>query len=162
MSLKTFFSIVPAAILLDRLTKHWAIIALKARPGGTMQWLPGFLGFHYAENTGAAFSAFSSGTVFITVLTAILIIAVLAFLLVNKSAGGLLRSGLWLIVAGGVGNLFDRIVYGYVVDFIEVQFMRFAVFNLADVFICVGAGLALIALFVSPSDGAGKRRAKEG
>ena len=56
-------------------------------------------------------------------------------------------------VAGGIGNLYDRIVYGYVVDFIRLDFINFAIFNPADVFICLGAGIAAISMLLSDMKG---------
>ena len=53
-----------------------------------------------------------------------------------------------MIAAGGVSNLFDRLTYGFVVDFIEFDFVNFAIFNVSDVFICVGAGLLFMALWL--------------
>ena len=51
-------------------------------------------------------------------------------------------------MGGGLGNLYDRLIYGAVIDFIEVTFVRFAVFNVADICICVGAALAMIAMLM--------------
>ena len=58
----------------------------------------------------------------------------------------LTKLSLSMVLAGGVGNLSDRVARGYVVDYIELQFMRFAIFNAADVFITVGAALLFVAL----------------
>ena len=61
----------------------------------------------------------------------------------------LLRAGLWLIVGGGLGNLYDRLTRGGVADFIELAFVRFAVFNVADICICVGAALAALGVLMT-------------
>ena len=61
-------------------------------------------------------------------------------------APGLFRAGLWLIAGGGLGNLYDRLAYGRVIDFLEPAFVRFAVFNVADVCVCVGAALAMLSV----------------
>ena len=58
------------------------------------------------------------------------------------------RAGMWMIIGGGLGNLYDRIVYGAVMDFIEPLFVRFAVFNAADIAIVCGAVLAAAAIFI--------------
>ena len=54
-----------------------------------------------------------------------------------------------MIVGGGLGNLYDRIAYGYVIDFIDLQFVRFAIFNLADVAICLGAVIAAVSYILA-------------
>jgi len=91
-----------------------------------------------------AFSLLSGHGLGLTLLTALLLAAVIAWLVSKPDEQRLLRTGLWLIVGGGLGNLFDRVMRGYVVDFIELAFVRFAVFNVADVCICAGAALAAI------------------
>ena len=79
-------------------------------------------------------------------LTLLLIAALLIWMLRHPEAGSLLRTGLWLIVGGGLGNLYDRLAYGYVIDFIRLDFVNFAIFNPADVFVCAGAVLVAIAV----------------
>ena len=83
----------------------------------------------------------------LTILTAVLIAAVVAWLSIRpEEQPKAVRVGLWLMAGGGLGNLYDRLVYGSVIDFIDPIFVRFAVFNPADAFICVGAALAFVAL----------------
>ena len=129
-------------VLADRLTKAWAAHSLTGR--GALQALPGLVNWHYAENTGAAFSSLSGRTALLSIFTAVLVGAVIAYLFLRPDTPRLMRTGLWLLAAGGLSNLFDRLAYGYVVDFIEFAFVRFAVFNVADVGICLGAGLAVL------------------
>lgn len=139
-------SVVALLLLGDRLSKLWVQEVL--RPAETMPLLPGFIRLCYAENTGAAFSAFSGATVFLSLLSIAVCIGIAAWLLYRPQCGKLLCSGLSAVLAGGAGNLIDRISYGYVVDFLELQFIRFAIFNVADICITVGAGLIFIALLV--------------
>ena len=68
------------------------------------------------------------------------------YLLTHPDTPTLERAGLWLIAGGGLGNLWDRLAYGFVIDFIRLDFVRFAVFNPADVFVCVGAGLVVLSV----------------
>ena len=82
-------------------------------------------------------------------LTAALIAGIVVMLLRHPEYTKAFRAGLWLIAGGGLGNLYDRLVYGYVIDFIEFSFIRFPVFNPADIFICVGAALMLLDTIVS-------------
>lgn len=133
---------------LDRLLK----LAMRAAlaPAGVRTVIPGVLSWAYTQNTGAAFSLLAGhGAWLLIALTALLIAAVLLWLARRPDEPRLQRVGLWLIVGGGLGNLWDRLAYGYVIDFIRLDFVHFAVFNLADVFVCVGAGLAALSLLLN-------------
>ena len=127
-----------AAALADRLTKLLAAGA----PGGAL--VPGIIDLRPVQNRGMAFSMLSGQTLALTVFTALLIAGLVGWLVARPDAPRLARAGLWLIVGGGLGNLYDRLATGSVTDFIELAFVRFAVFNLADVCICVGAALVVI------------------
>lgn len=111
--------------------------------------LGGLFAIRMTHNTGAAFSMFSGSGLFLTVSTALLIAAVALWLVARPSAQPKwARVGFWLLVGGGLGNLYDRIVYGAVTDFIHPLFVRFAVFNIADVAIVAGAFLAAGAFYI--------------
>lgn len=97
------------------------------------------IAFRYVENTGMAFSLLSERTVLLSVVTALMLIVLLTLLLSGKVKDKILCASLILVVAGGVGNLCDRIFRGYVIDYIEPLFVDFAVFNFADCLITVGA-----------------------
>ena len=124
------------AALADRLTK-----VLAARPGAL---IPGFVNITPVQNRGMAFSLLSGQTLALALVTAALIAGLTLWLLAKPDAAALSRAGLWLIVGGGLGNLYDRLTAGGVTDFLELAFVRFAVFNVADVCICVGAALVLL------------------
>lgn len=129
-------TVVPL-IILDRLTK---ILAMEYRPRQAL--IPGVIGLNYAENTGAAFSFFRSAPWLVGAVSAFIVIALTALLLTDKTLSRTARFGLWAVVAGGLGNLYDRLAYGFVVDFIEPLFIDFAIFNFADICVCCGAFLA--------------------
>ena len=131
-------------LLADRLTKSWAERTLTA----AREVLPGALAWHYTENTGMAFSLFADSPALLTAVTALLLAAVLAGILLPGKSSHAVRAGLSLVLAGGLGNLWDRIVRGYVIDFIELRFVRFAVFNVADICVCAGAGLCILVLLL--------------
>lgn len=134
--------IAAAAGIADQISKA-------AVRGGVSLRLEGLVAIRSTQNTGAAFSLFSGRTVPLTAATAVLIAVLCAWLIARPDAQPKwARVGLWLVVGGGLGNLYDRIAYGAVTDFIELLFLRFAVFNLADIAICVGAVLAAIALMI--------------
>lgn len=131
---------VAAIILLtviDRLTKYITVTTVKIN--GPKEFFFGLFQFRYVENTGAAFSSFSNNIEILTVVTLIIIIFCLILLLSKKLKPLFINICLLLVTAGGIGNIIDRICYGYVVDFIEPLFIDFAVFNFADCCITVGA-----------------------
>lgn len=140
-------------IALDRVTKRAAAAALA--PGGVKTALPGLLSWAYTENRGAAFSLFSGRSLLLILLTLALIAGLLIYLLRHEDNPAPERAGLWLVAGGGLGNLWDRLVYGCVIDFIRLDFVNFAVFNVADVFVCAGA--LLVALSALKSE-AGRKR----
>lgn len=127
------------AALADRLSKLLAA----GRPAGAV--IPGLVNLRPVENRGMAFSMLSGQSLLLSLLTAALIAGIVGWLIARPQAPALMRCGLWLIVGGGLGNLYDRLTTGGVVDFIDLAFVRFAVFNIADVCICVGAALVVLA-----------------
>ena len=129
------------AAMADRLTKL-LVAEFGPEHGGPL--IPGILNLRPVENRGIAFSMLSGKGLGLVLFTAALIAGLVAWLVAHPDAPTLLRTGLWLIAGGGLGNLYDRLAMGSVSDFIELAFMRFAVFNVADVCICVGAGLVLL------------------
>lgn len=136
--------VVVPAILADRITKIWALMET---PRFTV--VPGVFGVRFARNTGAAFSMLSSAPWLVSALSVALIIAVMAVLITDRKMDKWTRLGLWLVVAGGLGNVYDRLAYGFVVDMIEVLFVDFAIFNVADICVCCGAFLAAAAMIFS-------------
>lgn len=142
--MKKWYGFALAFFLLDRLSKEWARHVLS--PRGDMPLWPGMVGFRYAQNTGMAFSLGSGGGWMIALLGAALVVLVGAMIIWGKDFPSLTRRALLLVLAGGMGNLIDRVAYGFVVDFISLEFIRFAVFNVADMAICLGSGLAVLGL----------------
>ena len=132
-----------AVLIADRVTKRLAVSALS---GGAKTFIPGVLGWRYAENTGAAFSTLSGSGVLLILLTAALIIAAIVWYLRHRDCNRWLAAGVTLIVAGGLGNLYDRLTLGYVIDFIEVLFVKFAIFNVADVAVVCGTVCLIIGI----------------
>ncbi len=130
-------AVIAFLIVVDRLTKYIAVSTVKI--DGPQEFLFGLFQFRYVENTGAAFSSFSENTEILTVVTVVIIVFCLILLLGRKVKPLFINICLLLVTAGGIGNVIDRIAYGYVVDFIEPLFIDFAVFNFADCCITVGA-----------------------
>ena len=157
MKLKSACSGAWIALLAAAVDRVGKSLMLRHEPGEIVRVLPGIVQFRRTANTGMAFSLFSENGAALTILTAVLIAAVVAWLSIRpEEQPKAVRAGLWLMAGGGLGNLYDRLVYGSVIDFIDPIFVRFAVFNPADAFICVGAALAFVALLRDE-----RRRAKD-
>lgn len=133
-------------IAVDRITKNWAAHALAS---GDIAVIDKVLYFRYTENTGVAFSMFSDNRWVLVGITSVMLIVALAFFLSGKIKDKLELFALSLIIAGGVGNLIDRLSLGYVIDFIDVRIINFAIFNVADMCITIGAILVCIAAFAA-------------
>ena len=147
MKLKSACSGAWIALLAAAVDRVGKSLMLRHEPGEIVRAIPGILQFRRTANTGMAFSLFSENGAALTILTAVLIAAVVVWLSIRpEEQSKTVRAGLWLMAGGGLGNLYDRLVYGSVIDFIDPIFVRFAVFNPADAFICVGAALAFVAL----------------
>lgn len=141
----TIFGIA-ALVAADQLIKYFAIRFLE--PVGSAPFIPYVVKLTYVENTGAAFGSFSKYTVLLSVFTAILLGFCLYLIFSGKVQKKLPYAAFVLIISGGIGNLIDRVFRGFVVDYLDLVFMRFAVFNFADMLVCVGAGLLMIYLIV--------------
>lgn len=140
----TFFCALVAALLVavDQLTKYFVLRHLK--PVGSIEVIKNFFFLSYVENRGAAFGFLAGHRWLFMPLTAIGCFALLAFLLLYKKHGFLSRTAVTLVLAGGIGNMIDRIALGYVVDFINFPFFGY-VFNIADCCVVVGACCFIIA-----------------
>ena len=134
----------------DMWVKHWTVEVLKEV--GSMEVIPGFIALTYAENKGAAFSMLSGARWFFIVVAAIFIGILWYMYKKNYFTTWWSKLGAVMIVAGTVGNAIDRVRYGYVVDMFEVLFIKFAIFNVADIFITVGAVFFLLYMFVTEFD----------
>jgi len=152
-----YFLIALVVVLLDRWTKH--IIAQRIRLYAHIQVIPGFFSITHTENTGAAFSLFADSitpwkTGLLIAFSVVALVVVSVLLWKNHDAHVLASIGLSLIMGGALGNLWDRLARGRVVDFLLFYVKRYQwpVFNLADSAIVVGAGLLVLEiLFHKPS-----------
>lgn len=133
-------------VAFDQLTKRLAYQYLHG--GGSADFIPGVVQFRYAENTGMAFSLFSGARWLLVGLTFLLCAGVLFYMFSNRCKSLWLYWSLGVVAAGGIGNLIDRVLYGYVIDFIEPIFMDFAVFNIADCAVTCGAVSFVLCLAV--------------
>ena len=140
-----------AAVVLDQWTKYLTVanIPLYSR----VPFWDGLFHFTYVQNTGAAFSSFL-GQQWLFALIFLVFTAVLTYEL-KKNTMGFLPLERWCLAAiwaGGLGNMIDRVRLGYVVDMIELEFIRFPVFNVADCFITCGCVLLIAHLIFCNKD----------
>ena len=115
-----------------------------ARVGASAAFLPGILRLTLVHNTGASWGILSGRTTFLLIVTALVCLALLCAMLLDKPDARLGKISFAFILGGAVGNALDRYLLGYVVDMFETEFMNFPVFNIADCFITVGAALLCI------------------
>ena len=135
---------VAALIGIDQLIKLWAVQVLQ--PVGAMPFIPHVVELRFVLNPGMAFSLLSGKQLFLIIATSAALLAV-AYGLFFRSRGKRLQQAA-LVLGGGIGNLIDRVLNGEVVDYINLLFMRFAVFNFADICVCVGVALWVLVIFL--------------
>lgn len=128
----------------DQITKFLAVKYLKGSE--PVNFIEGVVRFNYSENTGMAFSMLSGARWVFVAVTAVVCIGILWYLFSNRCRPIWLYWSLGVVCAGGIGNLIDRIFYGYVVDFIEPVFVDFAIFNIADCAVTLGAASLILYL----------------
>jgi len=133
-------------IVLDQIVKYWASTDLQAI--GTIPIWEGVFHLTYCENTGAAFSMFTGQRWMLLAVTVVLLAGLLWALYKNWMQNAFGRMSLRLIISGAIGNMIDRILLGYVVDMFDFRLINFAIFNVADIFICVGGGLFVLYLLM--------------
>ena len=145
-------SLVAAALLVaaDQGIKAWATAQLM--PVGVMAVLPGIVELRYILNDGMAFSMLAGKQEILIGVTSLMLIGVLVWLLRGKMPP-LERVAWTLVLGGGIGNLIDRVMNGVVVDYINVLFMNFAVFNFADICVCCGVGLLILSILLDGRHG---------
>ena len=143
-------------VVLDQLSKWAAVMYLQ--PLGSVPFIPGVLRLTYAHNTGAAFSMLAGEQTLLIGITAVAMLVMLGILLRGKASNAFEHWGLAMIVGGGIGNLIDRVLNGYVVDYFDVVFMKFAIFNVADCFVVVGCVCLFIGVLFSEAFDARRTR----
>lgn len=148
MKQKAFYLSLAIVFALDRVSKiMWG--------SADFTLIPHVLGVRGTQNTGMAFGWLSGNPLLLAAVTVLVLLALFLYLRKQKVTGPE-ALGLGLLIGGALGNLFDRIVYGYVIDMLEPLFMNLFVFNIADAGITVGAGILMICLLF------GKEETKDG
>jgi len=122
------------------------IVRSNMKVGETIPLIENVFHITYVQNTGAAFSIMSGKQLLLIIMTTVMLLIVLGYIILKRPKNKLLMSSLVLILAGGVGNLIDRIHLGYVVDFFDFRLINFAIFNTADTFVVCGTILLAVYL----------------
>ncbi len=138
--------VIALCVLLDQVTKLLAIAYLE--PIDTLPLWKDVLHLTYLENRGAAFGMLADNRAVFMVVSTIGITLFIIYLFAKKERIPLFDGGLTLVIGGGIGNMIDRVVLGYVVDFIDFTLINFAIFNGADSFVSVGAAMMFLSLFL--------------
>lgn len=139
--------IIFLGLLLDRLSKIWALNSLKENNGIVL--IKDFFKLEYLENRGAAFGIMQNKVIFLALFTFIVIGGMIYYLIKYKPKSIFQRLSFAFIISGALGNLFDRVFYKYVVDFILVHYKDiyyFPTFNVADMLVVVGTVILAICI----------------
>lgn len=140
-------------ILVDFFSKY--MVSKLMTVNETINLIDNFFRITYVKNTGAAFSIFSNNTILVIIISIVVIGFLLFYIYKNKGNNKLENVSYAFILGGAIGNLIDRLVYGYVIDFLDFEILSYdaPIFNLADTFIVIGVILFLINTLRSRYDG---------
>lgn len=128
---------------LDQLIKY--LVAVNLKPVGSVEVIPNLFSLTYVENKGAAFGIMSNMRWVFIVFTLIIIAILIYIIIKNKIQSKLFNISAILLIGGGIGNLIDRIFFGYVIDYLSVSFFP-PVCNFADY--CITAGTVILVIYL--------------
>ncbi len=134
-----FFIGVLFEVGLDQLTK--VVASGPLQQAGTVPLIPDVFHLTYLENRGAAFGILQDQRWLFAIITVAVVIGVIVFLIRKRPENKMLVVSLTLLTGGAIGNLIDRLARGYVVDLFDFRLINFPIFNVADIFVVVGAFL---------------------
>ena len=143
--------VIAILIVLDQLVKSYVVqnIAL----GEIKSWIPNLVSLTYLQNRGAAFSILQDQQLLFAVITLVVVVGAIWYLHKHMEDSFWMVLGLTLIIAGGLGNFIDRVSQGFVVDMFHLDFINFAIFNVADSYLTVGVIVLLIAMLKEEMNG---------
>ena len=145
-----FFAIVFGIVFLDQLSKWLVVVFLKSEESFVL--IKNVLKFTYLENRGAAFGMLDNNRWVFLVVSTVMIVAISFYVIKYRPQNKWAFASCAFIVGGGIGNMIDRVALGYVVDFIDFcafPQVWYYVFNVADSFVCIGAGILMVYLVFS-------------
>ena len=143
--------IIAALIVLDQLVKAYVVQNLAL--GEIKSWIPNLVSLTYLQNRGAAFSMLQDQQWFFAVITLIVMVGAIWYLHKHIEDSFWTVFGLVLIISGGLGNFIDRVSQGFVVDMFHLDFVNFAIFNVADSYLTVGVLVLLLAMLKEEMNG---------
>ncbi|MCR4881825.1 MAG: signal peptidase II [bacterium] len=151
-SLYAFFGAAIIVVIIDYITKY-AIDSL-LNYSQKVVLLPNVLSLEKVYNTGAAFSILQNNINFLIAISVITLAVIIYYVFTAKAASKTLWNmiGLGFVAGGDLGNLFDRLVFRHVVDFLQLEFINFPIFNFADVFINIGVIILLFSIMFNKND----------
>lgn len=129
-------------VVIDQVTKYLTVQNIEL--GQVVEFIPDFVSLTYIRNTGAAFSILEGQMWFFYIVTTVVIGVLIYYMYTEAKNDRVLGILLSLILAGAIGNFIDRLMLQYVVDMIKLEFMDFAIFNVADSYLTVGVILLFI------------------
>ncbi|QKG77350.1 signal peptidase II [Streptococcus canis] len=132
-------------VALDQLSKIWIVSHLSL--GEIKPFIPGIVSLTYLQNNGAAFSMLQDQQWFFIVITVLVVGYTIYYLIKHPQMTFWKQLALLLIVSGGIGNFIDRLRLAYVIDMVHLDFVDFAIFNVADSYLTVGVILLVICLW---------------
>lgn len=154
--------VIIVGVVLDQISKILVVDNLSfIQEKGSIVLIKRILNLTYTENDGAAFGMLDDHRWIFMTVSVIAIVGIGIYLFAFCKENLVFQAGLALIVSGGIGNMIDRIAYGYVVDMLEFDFMEFAIFNVADSFVCIGAGLVILVLLIEIINDSKKQKAQK-
>ena len=143
--------LVVLVIALDQAVKYYIVSNFSL--GQVRKFIPKIVSLTYLRNTGAAFSILENQQWFFALITCAVLGAASWYLFKHIQGSKWLLSGLILIIAGGLGNFIDRIQQGFVVDMFQLDFVNFAIFNVADMYLTVGVVILLMVILKEETNG---------
>ena len=143
--------IVLLLIALDQLVKSYIVQQIPL--GEVRSWIPNFVSLTYLQNRGAAFSMLQDQQWLFAIITLVVMVGAIWYLHKHMEDSLWMVLGLTLIISGGLGNFIDRVSQGFVVDMFHLDFINFAIFNVADSYLTVGVIILLIAMLKEEING---------
>ena len=146
MKLKEFVLLV-LFLFIDQITKF--IVSTNLNIYEPIVVIENFFNITYAQNTGAAWSIFEGKTIVLTIVSFVVSCAMIYWLFKNKNETKIVRFSVLLMLSGAIGNFIDRLLLGYVIDFLDFYIFGydFPIFNIADSLLCIGVGILLLSTF---------------
>lgn len=143
--------IIASLIVIDQLVKAYVVQNIAI--GEIKSWIPNLVSLTYLQNRGAAFSILQDQQWFFALITFVVMGVAVWYLHKHIEDSWWLVTGLVLIISGGLGNFIDRVSQGFVVDMFHLDFINFAIFNVADSYLTVGVIVLVLAMLKEEIDG---------